>query len=115
MKKWEIHNNSKFIIKNAEFKELMQIILQNRGIKTKKEIEEFLNPTLKNITPKNVGIDEKQLAKALKRIEKAIHKKEQVIIFGDYDVDGITTTAILWEVLHSLGASVMPYIPHRID
>src|SRR6185312_5413779 len=49
------------------------------------------------------------------RIQKAIEKKEQIVVFGDYDVDGITGTAILWETLHALGAHVVPYIPNRID
>ncbi|MBI4097506.1 MAG: single-stranded-DNA-specific exonuclease RecJ, partial [Candidatus Levybacteria bacterium] len=45
----------------------------------------------------------------------AIEKKEQIIIFGDYDADGVSGTAILWETLNSLSANVMPYIPHRVE
>jgi len=44
----------------------------------------------------------------------AIKNKEKIVIYGDYDVDGISGTAILWETLNLLGAKVMPYIPHRI-
>src|SRR6185369_4209714 len=115
MKKWDVLHKLK--IQNEKFKtdELIDLLLANRGIKTAKERDEFLHPTLENVTPDTVGIDPKQLKKALGRINKAIEKKEQIVVFGDYDVDGITGSAILWEVLHSLGADVLPYIPHRVD
>ncbi|MBI4089587.1 MAG: single-stranded-DNA-specific exonuclease RecJ [Candidatus Levybacteria bacterium] len=114
----------KFRIQNSELKikesgfnvdDLIKVLLKNRGIKTKKEKEEFLNPTLENVTVKSVGIDTKNLKKAVDRIRIAIKNKEQIVVFGDYDVDGITGTAILWETLNSLGAKVSPYIPHRIE
>jgi len=106
-------SNLKSQISNS--KDLIKILLRNRGIKTKKEIEEFLNPRLETVTVDNVGIDKKQLKRAISRIELAIKNKEQIVVFGDYDVDGICGTAVLWEVLNSLGAKAMPYIPHRID
>ncbi len=115
MKKWEIvgkikTQNSKFTIDS-----LIDLLLQNRGINSRKEQEEFLNPKLEEVTTSSTKIDKKQLKKALTRIQKAIEKKQQVVIYGDYDVDGICGTAILWETLHSLGAYVIPYIPHRVD
>ncbi len=94
---------------------LIDLLLENRGISSQKDKESFLHPKLSDVTTDSVGIDKKQLAKALKRINQAITKKEQIVIFGDYDVDGITGTAILWETLHDIGANVMPYIPHRVD
>ncbi|MEK7065564.1 MAG: single-stranded-DNA-specific exonuclease RecJ, partial [Patescibacteria group bacterium] len=45
----------------------------------------------------------------------AIEKKESVVVYADYDADGITAGAIMWETLHKLGADVMPYIPHRVE
>ena len=96
-------------------KNVVKIILKNRGIKTRKEIQEFLNPKLENVAIENVGIDKKQLKKAISRIRLAIKNKEKIVIYGDYDVDGISGTAILWETLNSIGAKVMPYIPHRIE
>lgn len=107
MKNWNVLNT-------FENNNLIELLLENRGIKTKKEKEAFLNPQLKTLTAKEVGIDSKQLQIAITRIKKAIKNKEQIVIFGDYDVDGITGSAILWEVLHDLGASVLPYIPHRV-
>lgn len=108
---WEVLNKSK----KFEREEVVKILLENRGVKTKKEIEEFLNPNLSMVTPKSVGIDTKQLSSALKRIKDAIKNKEQVVVFGDYDVDGICGAAILWETLNSLGTKVLPYIPHRVE
>jgi len=96
-----------------EIKEIISLLLENRGLKDKKDIDAFLHPNLETVTPKSVGIDPKQLKKAIARIEKAIAEKEQIVVFGDYDVDGITASAILWETLHSLGANCLPYIPDR--
>src|SRR3989344_8084155 len=100
----------------AKFKidKLIGVLLENRGIKTKKEKEEFLNASLQSVTSKKVGIDQKQLKKAISRVKKAISENEQIVVFGDYDVDGITASAILWETLNALGANVLPYIPNRM-
>jgi len=94
---------------------ICDMLLTNRGLKTKKEKENFLHPKLEDITSESVGLDKKQLQKAINRIQHAIEKKEQIVVFGDYDVDGITGTAILWETLYSLKARVMPYIPDRVE
>lgn len=103
------------MLNKLKIDDVIKILLFNRGLKTKKEIDEFLNPKLSDVTVASVGIDKTQLKKAVSRIQKAIENKEQIVVFGDYDVDGICGAAILWETLHSLGAKVMPYIPHRID
>lgn len=115
MKKWKVLNELRIKDKGLMIKDLIKVLLENREIETKKEIEEFLNPKLESVTVRNVGINKPQLKKALKRIKKAMKNKEEIVVFGDYDVDGICGTAILWETLNRLGAKVMPYIPHRID
>ncbi|MGI8419290.1 MAG: single-stranded-DNA-specific exonuclease RecJ [Candidatus Levyibacteriota bacterium] len=112
-KRWNVLNKSKVKSEKLKVNDILAILLENRGFKTQKDIDAFLHPHLEVVTPKTVGIDAKQLSKALKRIQKAMDKKEQIVIFGDYDVDGITGCAILWETLHDLKANVMPYIPHR--
>lgn len=117
-KKWEIlHETSRGKKKDTTvtIESIVKILLENRGLTNKKHIEDFLNPQLSAITPDTVGINAKQLQKALERIQKAIETKENIVVFGDYDVDGITGTAILWESLYALGAKVIPYIPHRVD
>ncbi|MDP3941611.1 MAG: single-stranded-DNA-specific exonuclease RecJ [bacterium] len=102
---------------NSKFKTdaLFDLLLKNRGITTKNDREEFLQPNLDTITAETVGIEKKELDKAVKRIEKAIKDQEQIVVFGDYDVDGICASAILWETLHGKQANIMPYIPHRVD
>jgi len=94
---------------------IINILLKNRGIKTAKEKKDFLNPDLKKITSSLVGIDKKELQKTIKRINLAIKNKEQIVIFGDYDADGLCAAAILWEVLNNAGAKVLPYIPSRLE
>ncbi len=99
--------------------DIVQILLENRGIKTKKEIEEFLNPkNPSEFTAEDLGIDEKELKKAVKRIKQAIDNKEGIVVYGDYDADGICATAILWETLYELSGkrkNVLPYIPERVS
>jgi len=94
--------------------EIIKSLFLNRGLKTRKQQEEFLNPKDPyQLTPQEVGISPVQLIKALKRIKKAIKNKEQIIVYGDYDTDGVCATAILWETLNKLGAQAMPFIPKR--
>jgi len=99
---------------SLEVKDIIKLLLKSRGLKTKKQINEFLNPSdpyqLKITT---LGIKKTELNQAIKRIKKAIAQKENIIIYGDYDADGICATAVLWETLHHLGAQVMPFIPQR--
>jgi len=113
MKKWDLQSRFKIDSEKFDSSIIINILLENRGIKIKKDIDNFLNPTLDSLTEENLGIDKKNLKKSVDRIRAAINEKEQIIIYGDYDVDGITGTAVLWEILNDLKANVMPYIPHR--
>ena len=89
---------------------------KKQGTQREKGHRFFLNPPdPSTLTPKDVGIDKISLMKAIRRIQKAITDKESIVVYADYDADGITAGAIMWEALHSLGASVMPYIPHRVE
>jgi single-stranded-DNA-specific exonuclease len=112
--RWKILQ--KFQIPNSKFQidDVIRILLENRGLKTKKEQEEFLHPPKpQDLTPKEVGISSVELKKAIARIKKAIKAKEKIIIYGDYDTDGVCGTAILWETIYKLGGEVMPFIPKR--
>ena len=105
--KWRILNKGKS-------ENVIEVLLKNRGLKTKKQQQEFLNPLNPyTLTPKSLGINPKELKKAISRIKQAIKKKEKIIVYGDYDADGVCATAIVWETLHQLGAQVMPFIPKR--
>lgn len=88
-------------------------LLKNRGLTDKKKIEEFYDAGTESVNFKNLKINSKQADKAVIRIKKAIKNKESVVVYTDYDVDGIVSGAILWECLHKLKVSVMPYVPDR--
>src|SRR3989344_3186099 len=60
-------------------------------------------------------IIETEIKKAINRVRKAINSKEQIIIYGDYDADGVCATAIMWETLYSLNKNTLPYIPGRFN
>lgn len=116
-KKWEILAELKNLrTKKLKNEQIIEILLKNRGIKTKKEKEEFFNPTpSRKLTLSKLGISKLEVGKATERIKKALRNKERIIVYGDYDADGICGTAILWETLHSLGLDVLPYIPERFS
>ncbi len=109
MKKWQTK-------RTTNYADIPALLLKNRGLKTKKEVQDFLKPPSPyTLSPLDVGIEKRQLAKALSRLKKALKDKESIVVYADYDADGITAGAIMWETLHWLGANVMPYIPHRVE
>ncbi|MCX6793599.1 MAG: single-stranded-DNA-specific exonuclease RecJ [Candidatus Gottesmanbacteria bacterium] len=108
MKKWKIVSE--------KTDDIIQILLSNRGLVAEKDIEQFLHPKHpREFTAKDVGIDPQALKKAIARIRKAVKDKESIVVYADYDADGITAGAILWETIHTMGGIVMPYIPHRVE
>ena len=112
-KKWEIL--SKGVGGRAQgIEKIISIILKNRGIKNKLQETEFFNPTHPDkLKAADFGIDPKELKKAVARIKKAKEKGEKVIVWGDYDADGICGAAILWEALYYSGVKALPFIPER--
>ncbi|MFH0937123.1 MAG: single-stranded-DNA-specific exonuclease RecJ [Candidatus Daviesbacteria bacterium] len=105
-KVWQI-NNQKIILTSEE---LLEQLLLNRGLKTKNQREKFLNPKLEEFES---DLNLAGITTAKKRILEAIKKQELIIIYGDYDADGLCGAAILYHGLTSLGGKVLPYIPHR--
>jgi single-stranded-DNA-specific exonuclease len=104
------------ILHKGKVDKIIKVLLKNRGIKTKKQINEFLTPPNPyTLTAKSLNINQKEVTKAVQRIKKAIKSGEKVIVYGDYDTDGVCATAIMWEALHNLGANVMPFIPTRVE
>lgn len=85
-------------------------LLANRGLKTQKEIENFFNPSLSDYKKDLLILG---IPNAQKRILKAIDNSELIIVYGDYDVDGVCASAIIYKALTAIGAKVLPYIPHR--
>ena len=87
-------------------------VLVRRGIDTPQRLSALLDP------PHKLPYDPLRITGmdiALKRLYAAVNNGERVGIFGDFDVDGITGTAIIFEGLTSLGVLVTPYLPHRVD
>ncbi len=90
---------------------VMAAILANRNITSPKDLPLFFDDSLKGISmPFNL----KDMDIAVERIAQAVFSREKIMIFGDYDVDGITGTAVLYEFLTTIGAEVSCHIPHRI-
>lgn len=90
---------------------LAALILFSRGYKTHSEIERFLEPRLEHMHSPFLLPD---MDAVIKRLVEAKEKKEKVLVYGDYDVDGITGTALLVRILKKLGYNVDFYIPHRL-
>lgn len=90
--------------------DIISRVLLNRGLKSKKDKAQFFNPKLADYK-KELKIP--SIPQVIKRINRAIKNKELILVFGDYDVDGICGAAILYLGLTQFGAKVLPYIPHR--
>ena len=85
-------------------------IMMRRGISTEEKLTHFLYDTLDNLSDPFLM---KGMQQAVRRIIQAIDLKEKIVIYGDYDVDGITSTSICVRCLRKLGADVNFYIPLR--
>jgi single-stranded-DNA-specific exonuclease len=105
-------NRREQLAKSLKVSPLLAQVLINRGITDPTEASVFLQPKLTELIDpaKMPGIEP-----AVQRLKRAITNRERITLYGDYDVDGITGVAILWQVLTILGADVDYYIPHRID
>ena len=115
MHNWQILNAFKFDPDaQNDFRGILTNLLINRGITGEKQVEAFLNPDLKDLTLENLGINKEAVESASQRIKKAIKDKEKIVIYTDYDADGILSGAILWETLFSQKADIMPFVPDRI-
>ena len=86
-------------------------VLVNRDILTLPDAQSFINPSLNNLRP---PFSLQDMEAAVDRIYKAIVDHEKILVFGDYDVDGITAVVVLLNFLRYVGADVSYYIPHRI-
>jgi single-stranded-DNA-specific exonuclease len=91
--------------------ELTEVLLKNRSIT---DVEEFFHPSHpQTLTLQSLGFNEEQVALAVSKIKQACADEKDILIFGDYDADGICATATLWEALKDLGCTARPFIPHR--
>ena len=106
--KWQLESEQ--IAKNQ--KELISILLDNRGIK---EDSEFFRPrSPMSFSLEELGFDLKEVEKTISRVEEAIKNQEKVVIFADYDADGITASTILYEALKERNLEAIVFIPNRL-
>jgi len=104
-KKWEIKNTSE--------KSVNDKICENRGLSDPSDLTQFLKPDFENDFHDPFLLPGMQ--KAVDRIKQAIANKERIMIYGDYDMDGISGTAIMFIALEKLGAQVSYRLPHRVN
>ena len=115
-KKWECPEvdeaKANNLISEYKMDKILAKVLANKGIGNEKELELFLNPTRNDFHDPFLMPD---MEIAVDRILKAIEDKEKIIIYGDYDADGITSTTVLKNFLEERGLEVGTYIPNRLD
>lgn len=115
-KKWQIYetdeNQIKKIQNEYKINSLLATILVNRNIIKSQDIKLFLEPTRNDFHDPFLITD---MEIAVNRILKAIENKENITIYGDYDVDGITSITVLKSFLQDIGVDVATYIPNRLN
>jgi len=93
------------------FDEFKDLLMENRDIS---DVDAFFSPSSPlKLSTNDVGIDKAQFDIATTRINQAIDNQENVVVFGDYDADGVCSTVILWEALKERGLEARTFIPDR--
>lgn len=109
-KYWKILPNRMNLNQETFSSFLSSQLLANRNLRTAEEIKNFVNCTISDLNDPFAMLD---MERAVNRIITGINEREKILIYGDYDVDGITSTVILYTVLEKLGGNVGYYIPNR--
>lgn len=113
MKKWSVaklnRENASAILEKYDLPPIVATLLDIRGILNEKDIYDFLYNETEIDNPFLI----KDMDKAVKRIKQAIENNEFICVYGDYDADGVTSTALLFSYLEACGANVTYYIPSR--
>ncbi len=108
--KWE--QRISIPVENGDCRNIILSLLACRGITKKGDIEDFLNPALANMHNPNLLPN---IETATQRLLKAINESERVLVFGDYDADGIISLCLMYNFLKDLGLSPHTYIPSRFE
>lgn len=113
-KRWFVKNkkaNLKLISSEFKISQFLSRLIINRDINTYKNIQKFINPVYENLNnPRKM----KDIEKGVEIIKYEIKNKNKISIIGDYDVDGVVSTFVLYSALKRCGANVMYQIPNRI-
>ena len=94
----------------GDFPEILRHLVRQRGISDEKEVKNFLRPKLKDLKDPFLIPD---MQPAVDRIFKAVDAGEKVVIYGDYDVDGISSITLMCKILHAYGLEPRSFIPRR--
>jgi len=114
-RRWEIappHPERDALARDARVSPLVAQMLLNRGVLTPQDAEAFLNPDIRAIHPPERLHNAERAAE---RLAVAVAAGRRIVIYGDYDVDGVTATTILWHVLRIARANVATYVPNRLE
>ncbi len=115
-RKWLVNRTNpeyiQYLSRVASISPALAQICINRGIKTPEEVNSFLNPDLSNVSD---PFDIEGMKVAVERITGALKNNERILVHGDYDVDGISATALIIQALKTLGIECTFFIPHRIE
>ena len=113
-KRWILKNQDKetieYLSRELSLNPLVVKVMMNRGLKSKEEMNAFIRPDICRFHDPYLL---KDMDKAVRRIRKAIEQKETVAVYGDYDVDGITSVSVLYLALKEMKADVIYFIPDR--
>lgn len=113
---WKIQENSPLpeeytaILESEKISPLLGQLLWHRGIQTAEQLAVFLHPTSENIYNPFLIHD---MSKAVERIQTAVANGERILVYGDYDADGITSTTVMKEAIELVGGEVEYFIPNR--
>ncbi len=113
---WKIRepdvSKAKALSKSLNISEITAQILLNRGVDSPDEAQSFLNCHISSSHDPNLL---KDIAKAVDRIKQAVSRGEKILVYGDYDVDGMTGVTLLYSAIRHLGGNVENYIPNRLE
>ncbi len=113
MKRWALKRNKIQIAEMARelgITETTACVLANRGLTTRKQAAMFISGDLADF-PSSFLL--KDMERGVELVDEAIHSGEKIVIYGDYDVDGVTSTSILYQTIVKLGGTAEFYLPHR--
>ncbi len=112
-KKWLLRNTSKDIkslAKSSGVSEVVAKILVNRGIDNEIDVKKFMRASIEDLYDPFLM---KNMERAIELIKVAIYNNEKIVVYGDYDADGVTSTVIMYKALKHCGAQVEYYVPDR--
>ncbi len=115
-KHWRIHSHDRdridMLARGAAIPAVVAQLLVCRGVTDPRDARVFLDPKLSALRPPE---ELPGCAEAARHIHQAVAANRRIVVYGDYDVDGMTATAILWLCLRMLGARASYYVPHRVE